>query len=80
MTCLTGSSPAPVITAVPTGVEPIRSHSFWIEGPPFSRIAPATPEPSLSCSLAALTIASTSSSVMSPSSSSSCVPFILMTT
>src|SRR5262249_6158566 len=44
---------------------PIRSHSSWIDGPPRRRIAPATPEPSCRASLAALTIASTESPVMS---------------
>ena len=47
MTCLALRLPAPVITAVPTGVLPIRLHSSWIDGPPWSRIAPATPPPEL---------------------------------
>src|SRR5436305_390380 len=72
--------PAPVITAVPTGVPPIRLHSSWIEGPPLRRMAPATPVPSWSCSLAGLTIASTSRSVMSPSTSSSWVRSIVTVT
>ena len=43
------------------------SHSAWIEGPPCSRIAPATPAPSTSWLFAAFTIASTACAVMSPS-------------
>jgi hypothetical protein len=48
---------------------PIASHSAWIEGPPFTRIAPATPDPSFSSELAAFTMASTFASVMSLTSS-----------
>src|SRR5262245_7172490 len=57
--------PPLVTTACPTAHVPIRSHSSWIDGPPRRRIAPATPEPSCNASLAALTIASTESPVMS---------------
>src|SRR5215472_4226824 len=60
-----GSLPPLVTTAWPTAHVPIWSHSSWIAGPPCSRIAPATPEPSWSASLAALTIASTCMRVMS---------------
>ena len=55
----------------------MRSHSSWIDAPPLARIAPATPVPSCSCSLAGLTIASTSWSVMSPCTSSSWVRSIV---
>ena len=74
ITCRARRLPAPVKTAVPTAACPIRSHSSWIAGPPFSRMAPATPVPSCKSSLAALTTASTSSSVTSPSHKTSWVP------
>jgi hypothetical protein len=63
------SLPPVVMTAPPTKVPPIRSHSSWMRGPPFLRIAPATPPPRTSWALAALTIASVSISVMSPCTS-----------
>src|SRR5262245_16138425 len=62
-----GSSPAPVTAASPTAIGPMRSHSAWMLGPPFWRIAPATPPPSCSWLFAAFTIASTACSVRSPS-------------
>ena len=71
MTCLALRLPPPVIAASPTGQRPIWSHSRWIDGPPRMRIAPATPDPSCKYWLAALTTASTSRSVMSPSTSRS---------
>jgi len=46
ITHFAGSLPARVTTACPTAQVPIRSHSSWMVGPPFCRIAPATPEPS----------------------------------
>src|SRR5262252_9777550 len=70
MTHFAGRLPAPVTTAEPVAHEPMRSHSSWIDGPPRRWMAPATPEPSWSCSLAALTTASTSRAVMSPEASS----------
>ncbi len=78
MTCLALRLPAAVITAVPTTVPPMRLHSSWIEGPPFLAMAPATPAPSCSFSLAALTMTSTDRSVMSPSSSCRSVSRILI--
>src|SRR5262245_22398662 len=65
ITHFAGSLPAFVTTAWPTAQVPIWSHSSWIVGPPFTRMAPATPEPSCSASFAALTIASTRICVMS---------------
>ena len=59
-----------VMTAWPVGSRPISStmrlHSSRMAGPPARWIAPSTPPPPISPELAALTIASTSSSVMSP--------------
>ena len=49
---------------------PARRSRAWIESPPARTIAPATPPPWRSSVLAALAIASTSSSVMSASSTS----------
>src|SRR5690349_3497789 len=65
MTHFERSLPPFVTTACPTAHVPIRSHSSWMVGPPRWRIAPATPDPSCSASLAGLTIASTLSAVMS---------------
>src|SRR5436190_5005145 len=57
----------PVVTAAaPKAMGPMRSHSSSIRGPPLRRIAPATPAPRIRSLLAALTIASTATSVMSP--------------
>src|SRR5712692_2897734 len=57
----------PVVTAAsPSGIEPMRSQSSSTRGPPLRRIAPATPAPRIRSLLAALTIASTAISVMSP--------------
>ena len=65
-----GSSPAPVATAAPSSIGARSSLSRWTSGPPAREIAPATPPPCRSSVLAALAIASTSSLVMSPSSTS----------
>src|ERR1700739_2680187 len=45
---------------------PISLHSSWIDSPPLRRIAPATPARRMRSLFAALTMASTSMSVMSP--------------
>src|ERR1700688_973644 len=66
MTYCALSFPAPVIAASPIGIGPSLSHSAWIDGPPFARIAPATPPPRIRSLFAALTIASTGASVRSP--------------
>src|SRR3990170_2953494 len=65
MTCRALSLPPVVITAVPTAANPILSLSSWMMRPPLRTIAPATPPPCWSRSLAAFTIASTSRSVRS---------------
>src|SRR5512143_2347885 len=74
MTCRAGSRPPVVITASPVGHPPclarIAWHSARIRGPPARWIAPSTPPPPRSDELAALTIASASSPVMSPRTSS----------
>src|SRR5574341_1991997 len=49
-----------------------------MDGPPFMRMAPATPAPNCKCWLAALTMASVSRSVMSPSTSLSSRPLIMV--
>ena len=51
------NDPPDVMTACPTSLPPIVSHSFWIIPPPFFRIAPATPTPNLRYLLAGLTMA-----------------------
>src|SRR5690348_7095043 len=76
MTQRAGRWPAVVATACPTGrPRPYRlarnaRHSSRIAGPPLRWIAPSTPPPPSSDELAALTIASTRSAVMSPVTSS----------
>src|SRR5665811_1144491 len=73
MTHRAGRSPAPVATASPTGrpcgyaVRRSSRHSASRRGPAARWIAPSTPPPPSKELLAALTIASTSSVVMSPS-------------
>src|SRR5215831_13964953 len=65
-TYLAGSRPAPVAFASPVAQPPRRAHSSKISSPPARRIAPHTPAPGPSASFAAFTIASTRSSVRSP--------------
>src|SRR5689334_4642320 len=73
MTQRAGRSPAVVATASPAGRPPPRWaarrrwHSSRIAGPPLRWMAPSTPPPPSRVSFAALTIASTFCSVMSPS-------------
>ena len=68
----TGRSPAVVATACPVGSPSgyrssrMRRHSARIAGPPTRWMAPSTPPPPRSDEFAALTIASTACSVMSP--------------
>src|SRR5689334_10924714 len=66
MTWRAGRSPAPVAFASPGSQPPSRRHSARIAGPPARWIAPSTPPPPRSDGFAAFTIASTSCSVMSP--------------
>src|SRR5208283_417415 len=69
MTYLAGRRPPVVRTALPAGRRPIlatmRLHSSRIEGPPARWMAPSTPPPPRSEELAALTMASVVSLVMS---------------
>src|SRR5829696_7046267 len=65
------SRPAPVATASPTSIGPFATASRSISSPPARLIAPATPAPIQSASFAAFVIASTSSTVMSPSTTES---------
>ena len=57
---------APVIRASPVGQPPILRHSSSRSGPAARWMAPSTPPPPSSDSLAAFTIASTVSAVRSP--------------
>src|SRR4051812_31828436 len=70
MTFLAGRFPAVVMTASPVGQPPclflITMHSSKIAGPPARWMAPSTPPPPSNELLAAFTIASTCSLVMSP--------------
>lgn len=68
-----GSAPAPVATASPVGQPSILRHSARISSPPARLIAPSTPPPPASAELAAFTMASTGSAVMSPCTNSSCI-------
>ena len=68
-----GREPAVVATAPPVGQWPIRRHSAAMDGPPAAWIAPHTPPPGARDSLAALTMASTDSAVMSPWTVSTCI-------
>src|SRR5665647_783365 len=76
MTQRAGRSPAPVATASPTGrpsgyaVRRSSRHSASSRGPAARWMAPSTPPPPSRELLAALTIASTRSVVMSPSTAS----------
>ena len=62
-----------VTTAAPTSMGPWSIASVSTASPPTRLMAPATPDPIQSSLLAALAIASTSSSVMSPDAISSLV-------
>ena len=73
MTCVAARFPATVSTASPISIGPCRSASSSMTTPPLRFIAPATPVPIKSSSLAALTMASTSASVMSPRSTTNVV-------
>src|SRR5665647_1851712 len=81
MTQCAGRSPAPVATASPTGrpcgysVRRSSRHSASRRGPAARWMAPSTPPPPSRELLAALTIASTSSVVMSPSTASREAPW-----
>jgi hypothetical protein len=70
MTCFTFSRPEPVATASPTSIGPFATASRSISSPPARLIAPATPAPIQRALLAAFAIASVSSAVMSPSTTS----------
>src|SRR5579883_2959099 len=69
--------PAPVATALPVGERPILRHSSMMLGPPARWMAPSTPPPPASAELAALTMASASTLVMSPCSKASVTPLIV---
>src|SRR4051794_19081971 len=71
-TCSAFSRPAPVTTASPTGIGPSAIASRSISSPPARLMAPATPAPIQRPLFAAFATTSTSSSVMSPSTTSSC--------
>jgi hypothetical protein len=60
--------PPGVMTASPTSTGPWRTASSSMMSPPLRLMAPATPAPMARVELAALTMASTSQSVMSPRS------------
>src|SRR5436305_4455508 len=66
MTCLAGRSYPLVIRASPVSHPPSVRHSSRSRGPAARWMAPSTPPPPSSDELAALTMASTSSFVMSP--------------
>src|SRR3989338_8546703 len=66
ITCFAFRLPPVVITALPVGQPPIFLHSSIIFGPPALWMAPSTPPQPASLELAAFTIASVSSWVMSP--------------
>src|SRR5207244_11020540 len=68
MTWVAARLPPVVSTASPTSTGPWRMASSSMMTPPFRLMAPATPAPIASVEFAALTIASTSQSVMSPRS------------
>jgi hypothetical protein len=82
MTHLAGSSPATVAAAWPGGKPSGRlvarraRQASRMAGPPRRWMAPSTPPPPSSDELAALTIASTSCSVMSPSTAVTSTPFL----
>jgi len=61
-----GSRNPGVMTTAPVSHDPIAAHASSSSGPAAAKIAPQTPPPRRSEALAALTIASTGSSVMSP--------------
>src|SRR6187551_4014479 len=69
-TCFARRFPAPVAIAWPTAIGACATASCSISDPPARLIAPATPAPIQSSLFAAFAIASTSSSVMSPSTTS----------
>ncbi len=66
-----GRRPAPVATALPSGIGPSATASRSISSPPARFSAPATPAPIHRWSFAAFATASTSSAAMSPSTTSS---------
>src|SRR6266403_2984182 len=66
MTKRAGSRPPRVSLASPVAQPPSVRHSARISGPPARWMAPSTPPPPSSVVLAAFTIASTASFVMSP--------------
>ena len=68
MTWVAARLPPVVSTASPTSTGPCRIASSSMMTPPFRLMAPATPVPMASVEFAALTMASTSQSVMSPRS------------
>ncbi len=72
MTTRAASVPAGVITAPPSGAGACRTAANSIASPPARLSAPPTPVAIHSVVLAALTIASTSRSQMSPFQSSIC--------
>src|SRR5579871_586156 len=74
MTWRAGRRYPPVILALPVSQPPRVRHSASNSGPAARWIAPSTPPPPSSERLAALTMASTSSVVMSPTATSSCAP------
>src|SRR4051794_19442724 len=70
MTWRAGSLPAVVAFASPVSQPPSSRHCSRISGPPARWIVPSTPPPPSRLELAALTIASTACSVMSPRTAS----------
>src|SRR3954464_11161507 len=70
MTWRAGSRPAVVTFASPVSQPPSNRHCSRISGPPARWIAPSTPPPPSRLELAALTIASTACSLISPRTAS----------
>src|SRR5437867_91047 len=65
-TYFAGRLPPLVATALPVGQPPILRHSAMMLGPPARWMAPSTPPPPARAELAALTMASVCTLVMSP--------------
>src|SRR4051794_26685810 len=76
-TYLAGRLPALVATALPVGQPPILRHSAMMVGPPARRMAPSTPPPPARPELAALTMASAWTLVMSPCSKARVTPLMV---
>src|SRR5579884_2811165 len=76
-TYLACKRPAPVATALPVGQRPILRHSSMMLGPPARWMAPSTPPPPASAELAALTMASASTFVISPCCKARVIPLMV---